>query len=162
MYFFSLSSSPALAFLCVRSGATTWPGPQRSTAAHVATMSAVVAAVFAVAKQWARLGETPVVVVIVVVVFVVVVFCCCCCSEESLNVCMATAPKSCKLNEANLHPAAQHLRVNSRRQRHPRGALDDEELFIVEGSKKLALNSGITGGTRKMAQNAPKNHSSPS
>ena len=61
--------------------------------------------------------------------------------EESLNVCMATTPKSCKLNEANLHPAAQHLRVDSRRQRQPRGALD-EELFIIEGSKN-PRNKGL-------------------
>ena len=42
----SLSSPPV-----GRSGATTWPGPRRSTAAHVATMSAVVAAFFAVQLQ---------------------------------------------------------------------------------------------------------------
>ena len=32
-------------------------------------------------------------------------------------------------------PVPSHLRVNSRGLRHSRGALDDEELFIVEGSK---------------------------
>ena len=35
----------------MRSGATMWPGPQRSTAAHVATMSAVVAASDAVQRS---------------------------------------------------------------------------------------------------------------
>ena len=45
-----LLPGPGLLVL-VRNGATTWPGPQRSTAAHVATMSAVVAAFFAVQLQ---------------------------------------------------------------------------------------------------------------
>ena len=36
----------------VRSGATAWPGPQRSTAAHDATMSAVVAACDAEQLLW--------------------------------------------------------------------------------------------------------------
>ena len=40
---------------------------------------------------------------------------CCVCCEESLNVCMVTAPKSAN----HAHPAAQHLRANSRRQRQP-------------------------------------------
>ena len=39
-------------FVLVRSGATTWPGPQRSTAAHVATTSAVVAACDAEQLLW--------------------------------------------------------------------------------------------------------------
>ena len=38
----------------------------------------------------------------------------------------------------------------------PGSKLDDEELFILEGSKKLALNSGTPGGARKMTQNASK------
>ena len=36
------------------------------------------------------------------------------------------------------------------------GALDGKELFIIEGSEKLALNSGTTRGARKMTQNASK------
>ena len=39
------------------------------------------------------------------------------------------------------------------------GALDDEELFIVEGSKN-PRTPGLTplGGVRNLAQNAPKKH----
>ena len=52
------SPRPWPSSVLVRSGATTWPGPQRSTAAHVATMSAVVAACDAEQlRSWAaRLG----------------------------------------------------------------------------------------------------------
>ena len=42
------------------------------------------------------------------------------------------------------------------------GALDGKELFAIEGSEKLALNSGTTGGARKMTQNASKNPSTTS
>ena len=56
---------------------------------------------------------------------------------------MSTAPQSRKLNEANYaQPAAQHLRVNSPRQRQPRGDLENEELFIVEGSENWRSTPG--------------------
>ena len=48
-----------------------------------------------------------------------------------------------------------HLGVRLPATPAPPGALDDEELFIVR-LEKLALNSGTTGGARKMTQNAPK------
>ena len=43
----------------------------------------------------------------------------------------------------------------------PPPALDDEELFVIEASNcETGAQLRITGGARKMAQNAPKTHQS--
>ena len=48
----------------------------------------------------------------------------------------------------NLHVAG-HLGVRLPATPPPRGALDDEELFIVEGSKNWRSTPGQPGGARK-------------
>ena len=62
--------------------------------------------------------------------------CCCCCSDDSMSVCMSTAPQF----------------INWQTHWSPRA------LTAVSARKleKLALNSGTTGGARKMTQNASK------
>ena len=55
----------------------------------------------------------------------------------------------------NLHVAG-HLGVRLPTTPPPRKALDDEEIFIVEGSKNFRSTPGTTRRSAKMAQNAPK------
>ena len=52
-------------------------------------------------------------------------------------------------------PVPSHLEVKLPTTPAHRGALDEEELFVIEGSKN-PRDSTLTGGVRKMAQNAPK------
>ena len=75
--------------------------------------------------------------------------CCCCCSERSLNARLSTSPKSnwqrpCAKSPGSKTPGDSGTPGSPRRRRtlHRRGL------------EKLALNSGITGRARKMAQNA--------
>ena len=42
-----------------------------------------------------------------------------------------------------------------------KGAFDGKELFTIEGSEKLALNSGTTWRSAKNAEKPPKTPSSP-
>ena len=58
----------------------------------------------------------------------------------------------------NLHVAG-HMVVRLPATPPPHGALDDEELFNVDGSKNpRTRDSTPLGGVRKKAQNAPKKH----
>ena len=65
---------------------------------------------------------------------------------------MSTAPQSL----IGKDPVPSHLGVKLLATLAPRGALDNEELFIVEGSKNWRSTPGQPGRARKMAQNAPK------
>ena len=78
--------------------------------------------------------------------------CCCCCSDDSLRCVYVNNTRVTNWQD----PVPSHLGVKLPATPAPRGALDDEELFIVEGSKNWRSTPGTTGGARKVTQNASK------